>query len=120
MIIEAEYYRKNRHNCNWDMKGSEMFEKDMRLGTFDPIVVESIHANGDEISNILISNDPKRQLFVRLFDEERGVEEISDTSMPILLLPGQVLELTRGNWSVDLIGQPSEVTARSEQARWLE
>lgn len=120
MLIEAKYYRKNRHNCNWDMKWEELFEGNMRLGTFEPIVVESIHSIGDDILNIIISNDPERQLFVRRFDEEKGVEEINDTSIPILLFPGQILELTKETWSVDLIAYPSEVALRTEQGTWFE
>lgn len=106
MEIVANYYQRNRRNCNWKNVGSEVVGiSDDVIELFRPTNIRVLFSKDKKISNVCIENDPDRMLGVRLITDDNQDERISHTGDPILLLPGQTLQLTKGMWSVDLIAQ---------------
>lgn len=103
MEMEANYFRKDRHYCGkWNNIGFESFrpDSDNDMLLFEPSIVKFYYDIDEGISNVVVENDPLGN--ISAFLKNRKEFGVLNTRMPIVLLDGQVLELTSGNFSVDL------------------
>lgn len=115
MAIEAEYYRKVRHKCHqWFYLGvEEITEGDAVNSWFSPSTVEVAQSEDGTYANVFVESKGHRGVGASLFKD--GQWERVDTSMPLLLLPGQIIELWRGDLSMDLYFAPADINMHSEK-----
>lgn len=115
MAIEAEYYRRVRHKCReWRYLGvEEITERDAENTWFDPSKVGVGQSEDGTYANVFIENKGHRGVGASLLKD--GEWERVDTRMPLLLLPGQTLELWRGDLSMNLRFLPIDANMHSER-----
>lgn len=114
MAIEVEYFRPGRHDCNRVLIAGEVIGPDVKDGVincFKPTIVDALCSSDEEYANVKVGID-KRRVAVRLWEGENHTN-IIDTSTPILLKVGQVLQIgSRFDRSIDIRLQPALMSNR--------
>ena len=105
-IIDSEYYRKQRHNCDWRYLGDERVETEGSYSNafLSPTTIEII-VSDESAGSVMYANvfvTPKGYKYAEAFIKEDGQKKKISLFTPILLLSGQVLEIAQGNRSMDL------------------
>lgn len=114
MAIEAEYYRRARHACRWEYLGvEEITESDAVNSWFSPSTVEVAQSDDGTYANVFIENRGHRGVWGSVYKD--GQWERVDTKMPLLLLPGQTIELWKGNLSMDLYFASADANVHSDR-----
>lgn len=114
MPIELDYYRWGRHKCGWVHRGSEQVESSILNTYFSPINVELIVGYDDrgEYSNLVIQDNPKNNKNTIKCRNQEG--EILDSTIPILLIPGEAVSLKSRNLLMEIAFINSEIYAERD------
>lgn len=101
MAVEVDHYIKSRHNCNWNNIGLVVLnsKSDGGLGFFHPAKIE-VSQNEDESGAVIFGSNVDR-VKIR-YKSDEGLYITGPLEFPVVLEPGEVVEIYSHNKSVDL------------------